>query len=350
MFALPLSYYRWHLGVWSRPSHALRSADLPSVRAIFTLLAIGTSAPARTRRSACISAVVLGASAWRKRTNSDSYPGQRSLRQRPRVAVASVWLRAVGRSRSRRRAPGVDRWTLSLLQLALYVRHATTSRTPSTRPRRNRLVVMLAWPTLASGRIIPAIDCECTRYPTRLAAWLWTMAPASMDRAPESSTERASRREPAQLKRHWPGLRGISSSRTGPGRVVVTEHGRRRLRAAASIGLCWRCPGGCVPPSDWQCPRYVHRAWSERLVPRAAAHGWSADAPFVAMLRARLRVIGGDLRGRRRNLVRAAQDVGWAAACVERADTSPIYVEQSVARREHCECMLTTITPARCSI
>jgi hypothetical protein len=319
--ALPLAYYRWHLGVWSPLMHYVHPG-LPSVRAIFTLLADPNIGLLPNAPFACIGAVVLGASAWR-RDGSQFVPWTTWLAA---AAAGALLLSGFAQSVNLNHGatPGMNRWTLWLLPLALlFARHDIQDA--STRPRRNRLIIMLAVANVAWGGWFfrPSIP-EMYRYPTRLAAWLWTVAPRVYQPAPEIFAERASHREPAPVPTAWPGCT-----------IVLIEDGSWPVScvpasptppACRGVGrLCYAVPASSAAGATGSAPA-TFTVLGPAAFPRAAAHGWPADAPFVAMLRARLAVIGGDLVAAP-DLVRATQAVGWATAWSSGTRVA-IYVEQ----------------------
>jgi hypothetical protein len=342
--AVPLAYYFTRLHVWS-PLIGYTHFTWPSLRTILSLLCdpnVGLLANVPLFAAAMVWAVNA---AWRQRRSSP--------------AVWTDWLLAVGAwglllaiytqsvNLNHGATPGINRWTLWLMPwLLLLVPTRSVGATATSLPWtefRSRaapaervvgrlesyglpvsalLVVALLNTVWAVFYFRPSLP-EVYRYPTRIASWLWTNAPASYSPAPEIFAERVSHREPAVLPVAWGSCTKIL--------VVDNEWPAPCLPPATMLPACRGPARLCYAASSGDEVQFV--ALGEARFPSTLAQRrWSADQTFVTMLRTRIEM------GQRRDpqlrprvlsesALRATTGVSWASVWMG-ASTIAVYLDR----------------------
>ena len=303
---LPLAYYQWHLGTWSPLMHYIKPSP-PSVRTMLTLVADPSVGLVPNAPFVCIGAMVLCAAAvWRSTS---------------RVPWTTWLIAAVGTASllasfaqsvnlNHGATPGMNRWMLWLTPFVLLFAGRGAQSIATT--TRNRIMIALAAANIVWGMwaFRPALP-EAYRYPSQLSAWLWTAAPRIYQPAPEVFAERVSHREPALVPTAWTGCTIVLiENGSWPAPCVPVSPTPPACRGAGH--LCFAVPAANASEQRGE-EAASFTVLGPAAFPRTAVHGWSADAPFLASLRARLGALGVD-RSPAPDLVRATQAIEWTTA------------------------------------
>jgi hypothetical protein len=296
--ALPLVYYMTRLHVWS-PLIGYTQPGLPSMRAVVSLLCdpnVGLLFNVPVLAVAALTGLTIG----RRRsgpeaTNARSTAAAPLPRARASwrewVIVAGAWaILLAGYSQSvnlnHGATPGINRWTLWLTPWLLLI--VPVHAAAGVQRARHATVLLLAalhvsWSIWFFRPGLP----EVYRYPTRVASWLWTHAPAWYAPAPEIFAERVSHREPPVLPIAWTGCTIVLLfDGEWPAPCLPTAPAPATCRGPDV--LCYAVPfaNGSGDASHNQT---TFVSLGKASFPTAIApHRWPADAPFTEALRARV--------------------------------------------------------------
>jgi len=223
--AVPLVYYKLHLGVWS-PLIGYTHPVWPSMRAMLSLLFdpnIGLLPNVPFLAIAGLGVIAM------------------TIRRTPRIShalaafVCVLLLAAFAQSVNLNHGatPGLNRWTLWLTPWLLLIAAAAPSASAASASAASASARMLAalavLHMLWAGWFFRPSQPEVYRYPTLTASWLWTHAPRWYEPAPEIFAERVSHGEPALLPTATPGC-------------------------TKALIIDGRWPAGCTPPPPASVP------------------------------------------------------------------------------------------------
>jgi hypothetical protein len=335
--AVPLAYYFVRLHVWSPLAGYTRPA-WPSVRTMGSLVwdaNVGLFANVPFFGVAMIGAI---ADAWRRRRRVP-------LVGRDWLLLAGAWgLLLAGYAQSvnlnHGATPGINRWTFWLMPWLLLVVSTGAASQTSAMTRHQRapavLIVLAALNTASAVWFFRPSLPEVYRYPTLLASWLWTHAPAWYSPAPEIFAERVSHREPPVLPTAWEGCTKVLTIDgqwpvpcLPPTRVPPACFGPDVLcYASRSADTCAALPDDRTDRTDRTSFVPLGTAPFPWLL---ASRRWSASAPFVAALRTRIAAgLARDPQLRPRKVsesaLRATDGVGWVSVWMG-ASTIAIYLD-----------------------
>jgi hypothetical protein len=337
IIALPLVYYMTRLHVWS-PLIGYTHPGLPSMRAVVSLLGdpnIGLLANVPVLAVAALAALTIG----RPRSEPQAttlHPTAAVPVSRARASwrewaiVAGAWaILLAGYSQSvnlnHGATPGINRWTLWLTPWLLLIVPVYADAGVQVQRARHTIVLLLAalhvvWSLWFFRPGLP----EVYRYPTRVASWLWTHAPAWYAPAPEIFAERVSNREPPVLPTAWAGCTIVLTiDGEWPSPCLPTAPAPATCRGPDV--LCYAVPSR-VPSANGSGDFSGNASGNQTtfvLLGKApfpsalAPHRWPADAPFTEALRARVAAALERDRELRTDAatdatVRAMEGVSWA--------------------------------------
>jgi hypothetical protein len=275
IIAVPLAYYMTRLGVWS-PLIGYTHPGAPSIRAMLSLVAdanVGLLANAPLFLAAVL--VAWRPASWRE--------------WREYAIVIGAWMillagYAQSVNLNHGATPGINRWTMWLMPWLLLIvaasGQATLGGEASAGRARRAIVPLVATLHVAWGIWFfrPGLP-EVYRYPSALAAWLWTHAPSWYAPAPEIFAERVSHREPPVLPVAWPGCTIVLLiDGQWPASCLPTADPPAVCREPD--GLCYAIPsGGRTTFVDLGKASFPSVIGADR---------WTSDAPFMAALRTRV--------------------------------------------------------------
>lgn len=379
MLAVPLAYYQMRLQVWS-PLVGYTHPAMPSVRTVVSLLIdpnIGLVPNAPFVVIAVVAAMIValfeGVSlrgSWREWLMT--------------IGAWTILLAGYAQSVNMNHGatPSVNRWTLWLtpwpMLIALAIRRSANTNAANTNAadsstadsntadsntadshaaaashRRSRSHIDVLLVGLAVANTIWAVwffrpsQPEVYRYPTPLAAWMWTHAPEWYAPAPEIFAERVSHREPAVVPVAWEGCTMmLLIDGEWPAPCVPTTP--TPAACAGPDRLCYAIPPSSSMPSSSPISSSPIPSGTSTgaggdarttFIPLGdagfgitrALHRWPGNRPFVVALRTRL-ARDPALRPDEGNdtAVRAADHIAWTS--VWRSPSSfVIYVEDASA-------------------
>jgi hypothetical protein len=190
--------------------------------------------------------------------------------------------------------PGMNRWTLWLMPWLLLIvpprerEQAADAAPPRALRLRHAIVSVLAALQVAWAIWFfrPGMP-EVYRYPSGLASWLWTHAPAWYVPAPEIFAERVSHREPPILPIAWPGCTIVLLiDGQWPAPCLPTADTPTICREPDRLCYAIRPPGQSRLGAEGRTTFVdLGKASFPNVI---AAERWPPDAPFMAVLRTRL--------------------------------------------------------------